>query len=75
MSHLISFEDKLCQFIAMVRSLSTSQPAATVLRSAVQSLATAAALGMLGLSAEAASVVDPTTPYAGRSQYEWTAEW
>lgn len=35
----------------------------------------AGSIGLLGLKAEAQSVVDPTDPVAGKSQYAWTADW
>jgi hypothetical protein len=37
--------------------------------------AVAGFIGLLGLKAGAQSVVDPTDAVAGKSQYEWTADW
>lgn len=37
--------------------------------------AVAGSIGLLGLKAGAQNVVDPTDAVAGKSQYEWAAEW
>lgn len=37
--------------------------------------AIAGSIGLLGLRAGAQGVVDPADPVAGKSQYEWTADW